>query len=136
MHRPNAINNEGRFAEVLERAGQTPMRRQVDSGGDRWVGRVDFRDEDLPLLVEVQSETYHLALTDARDDEVRLAALRGAGFEVVEVTDAQVWHRPDEVVDAVCEARRRLREQPAFVRGSGRSSSRSREQNQNPEGRQ
>jgi very-short-patch-repair endonuclease len=112
------------------------MRRQVDSGGDRWVGRVDFRDEDLPLLVEVQSETYHLALTDARDDEVRLAALRGAGFEVVEVTDAQVWHRPDEVVDAVCEARRRLRRQPAFVRGNGRSNSRSREQNQNPEGRQ
>src|SRR5918995_2643791 len=133
---PPASSLEGSFAEVLERAGQTPMRRQVDSGGDRWVGRVDFRDEDLPLLVEVQSETYHLALTDARDDEVRLAALRGAGFEVVEVTDAQVWHRPDEVVDAVCEARCRLREQPAFVRGSGRSSSRSREQNQNPEGRQ
>jgi very-short-patch-repair endonuclease len=133
---PPASSLEGRFAEVLERAGQTPMRRQVDSGGDRWVGRVDFRDEDLPLLVEVQSETYHLALTDGRDDEVRLAALRGAGFEVVEVTDAQVWHRPDEVVDAVCEARRRLREQPAFVRGNGRSSSRSREQNQNPEGRQ
>jgi very-short-patch-repair endonuclease len=133
---PPASSLEGRFAEVLERAGQAPMRRQVDSGGDRWVGRVDFRDEDLPLLVEVQSETYHLALTDARDDEVRLAALRAAGFEVVEVTDAQVWHRPDEVVDAVCAARRRLRERAAFVRGNGRSSSRSREQNQNHEGEQ
>jgi very-short-patch-repair endonuclease len=95
---PPASNLESRFAEIVAGAGLPEMRRQVDSGGDRWVGRVDFRGSDLPLIVEVQSETYHTALTDVSDDEVRLAALRAAGFTVVEVTDAQVWHQPDEVV--------------------------------------
>jgi len=105
---PPASNLEGRFADVIERAGLPEMRRQVDSGGERWVGRVDFRAVELPLIVEVQSETYHSALTDKLDDEQRLAALRAASFAVVEVTDTQVWHRPSEVVDEVRAALRRL----------------------------
>ena len=90
------------------RAGLPEMRRQVDSGEERWVGRVDFRASDLPLIVEVQSETYHSALTDAADDEVRLAALRAAGFVVVEVTDAEVWHRGPVVIARVRDAARAL----------------------------
>jgi very-short-patch-repair endonuclease len=61
-------------------------------------------------VVEVQSELYHSALTDRVADAARVAALRSAGFEVVEVSEEQVWHRPAEVVQAVREARRRLRE--------------------------
>ncbi|MGH9215654.1 MAG: hypothetical protein ACRDZS_05310 [Acidimicrobiales bacterium] len=34
------------------------------------------------------------------------AALRDAGFEVVEITEDQVWHRPDEVVRVIEKARR------------------------------
>jgi very-short-patch-repair endonuclease len=105
---PPASNLERRFASILARAGLAPMRRQVDSGGDDWVGRVDFRDVDRPLIVEVQSETFHSALVDQRRDAARLSALRAAGFEVVEVTDEQVWYRPAEVVSAVQRARRRL----------------------------
>jgi very-short-patch-repair endonuclease len=105
---PPASNLERRFASILARAGVAPMRRQVDSGGDEWVGRVDFRDDNRPLIVEVQSETFHSALVDQRRDATRLAALRAAGFEVVEVTDEQVWYRPAEVVSAVQHARRRL----------------------------
>ena len=105
---PPASNLERRFETVLRQAGEPPMRRQVDTGGDRWVGRVDFRDPDHPLLVEVQSETYHSALVDKEHDERRLRDLRAAGFEVVEVTDQQVWHRPDEVVADIRAARRRL----------------------------
>ena len=52
---------------------------------------------------------YHSALVDRQHDERRLDALRAAGFEVVEVTDVQVWHRPHEVVAAVRSARDRLR---------------------------
>jgi very-short-patch-repair endonuclease len=106
---PPASNLESRFAEIVGRAGLPEMRRQVDSGGDRWVGRVDFRANDLPLVVEVQSETYHSALTDVRDDEVRMAALRASGYTVLEVTDAHVWHQPDEVVARIREAVRALR---------------------------
>jgi hypothetical protein len=103
---PPDSNLEGRFVTILERAGERPMRRQVDSGDDtRWVGRVDFRDDVLPLIVEVQSETFHSALVDREYDAQRLGALREAGFEVVEVTDSQVWHQPDVVVAKVRQGR-------------------------------
>jgi very-short-patch-repair endonuclease len=128
-HVAGGSNLERRFEVILERAGEPAMRRQVDSGGDRWIGRVDFRDEHLPLVVEVQSETFHSALTDKRDDEIRLSSLRAAGFEVVELTDDQVWHRPDEVVEAVRTARGRLGRQLPSLRGNGRSGSQFREQN-------
>jgi very-short-patch-repair endonuclease len=106
---PPASNLERRFAAIVAQAGLPEMRRQVDSGDDdRWVGRVDFRDAHLPLVVEVQSETFHSALTDKVHDEIRSSALRAAGFEVVEVTEEQVWHRPHEVVRAVRAARARL----------------------------
>jgi hypothetical protein len=106
---PPASNLESRFAAIVAQAGLPEMRRQVDSGdGDRWVGRVDFRDAHLPLVVEVQSETFHSALSDRVHDRIRSSALRAAGFEVVEVTEEQVWHRPHEVVRAVREARARL----------------------------
>jgi very-short-patch-repair endonuclease len=105
---PPASNLEARFGKVIADAGLPAMRRQVDSGDDRWVGRVDFRADAVPLIVEVQSETYHSSLTDQEDDEARLAALRAAGFVVAEVTDWQVWHRPSEVIDAVRSALREL----------------------------
>ena len=105
---PPASNLERRFATILERACLPTMRPQVDTGGQRWVGRVDFRDVRLPLVVEVQSEAFHAALVDVARDQERLASLRALGFEVVEVTDEQVWYHPDEVVTAVREARRRL----------------------------
>ncbi len=105
---PPASNLERRFASILAEAGLPSMRRQVDSGGDQWVGRVDFRDERLPLIVEVQSERFHSALTDRCDDEARLAALDAAGFAVVEVKEADVWHDPREVVRRVRDGRARL----------------------------
>jgi very-short-patch-repair endonuclease len=107
---PPASNLESRFAQILERAGRRPMRRQVDTGdGERWIGRVDFRDDDLPVVVEVQSERFHRGLTAERDDRERMAALRRAGLEVIEITDADVFHRPDRVVAAVDAARDRAR---------------------------
>jgi very-short-patch-repair endonuclease len=106
---PTASNLESRFAAIVARAGLPEMRRQVESGGDAWVGRVDFRDARLPLIVEIQSERYHTALTDKQADEARLAALRDAGFEVVEITEYQVWHRPDDVVRLIEDAHRACR---------------------------
>jgi very-short-patch-repair endonuclease len=112
---------ERRFEQVLAEAGEPGLRRQVDVGGDRWVGRVDFRHEHLPLVVEVQSELYHSALTDARRDAERAAALRAAGFEVIAVTEEQVWYRPREVVEAVERARRRLVREERSVNQRGRT---------------
>jgi very-short-patch-repair endonuclease len=101
---PPASSLEKRFMEIC----LWPMRRQVDSGSEEWCGRVDFRDERLPLIVEVQSERYHAALVDRAADAARRARLEGAGFVVAEVWDTDVWHRPRLVNERITLARHRL----------------------------
>lgn len=97
---PPASNLENRVKRILADAG-IEMRRQVDSGGESWTGRVDFRHPTLPLVLEVQSAAFHSALVDRRADERRRAALEAAGFVMVEVTDDAVWSRPASVVATV-----------------------------------
>ena len=85
--------------------------RRVASPGRRRGGRlvrcVDFLAVDSPLVVEVQSERYHVVLTDRAHDDARRAAIEAAGFVVVEVWDRQLWHARHEVVAAVREGRLR-----------------------------
>lgn len=99
---PPASGLEGRFATILSRAGLPALRRQVDLGdGQRWCGRVDFVAPDRPLVIEVQSERYHTALSDRQADAQRRARLEQAGFTVIEVEDHDIWHRPAAVVTVV-----------------------------------
>lgn len=100
---PPATSLETRVMQILREHG-IDVRRQVNSGGERWTGRVDFRHRALPLLIEAQSELFHLALVDRKKDAERLAQLRADGFEVVEVWDNDVWARPWTVVRAVADA--------------------------------
>ncbi len=103
---PPASNLEARVIKILEDGGIPPMRRQVDIGDeDGWIGRVDLRDAELPVIIEVQSERFHSSLVDRERDELRIERLRRGGFVVVEVTEFQVWHRPREVLTAVIAAR-------------------------------
>ena len=106
---PPASNIESRVRHILARGG-IHLRLQVDSGGEDWTGRVDLRDTDTPLIIEVQSEQYHSALLDREADAVRRAKLKDDGFEVVEVWDTQVWSDPAEVVARVRLAQLRLRD--------------------------
>lgn len=103
---PPATGLEARFDHILREAALPPMRRQVDLGGERWTGRVDFVGTDLPLVVECQSERYHASLSDRVADARRRAQLEADGFVVVEVWDVEVWHRPNEVIQRVLAARR------------------------------
>lgn len=86
------------------------MRRQVDLGGDSWSGRVDFRDADLPFVVEIFSRRYHSSLSDIEHDERRLARLRADGFVVVVIWDEQSFSHGYEVSALV----RRVRDQLTF----------------------
>jgi very-short-patch-repair endonuclease len=96
-YRPPDSGLEGRVEQILEGAGMA-FRRQVDLGdGDNWIGRCDFVAADRPLVLEVQSAMYHSALLDATHDAARRAALMEAGFQLVEVTDAEVWNAPQLV---------------------------------------
>jgi len=107
-YRPAESNLESQFERILERAGEEPFERQVDLGDeDGWIGRVDFVDRRSRIVVEVQSALFHSGLVDRARDASRLERLRRAGWAVIEVTDDEVWSRPDVVVARVRAARRR-----------------------------
>jgi very-short-patch-repair endonuclease len=98
-HRPTESGLESRLEHLARQAGVGGFVRQVDTGGeDTWLGRVDFRHCELPVVVFVDSERYHSALIDVRRDEEQRAALNAAGFVVVRVTDVDVWNRGPEVI--------------------------------------
>jgi hypothetical protein len=114
---PPASNLEARAIKVLADAGLPAMRRQVDVG-DRhgWIGRVDLRDVELPLILEIQSERFHSSLIDAQLDRQRVERLERAGFVVVEVLETDVWHRPHALVATVQQGRHRA---SRLVRATG-----------------
>ncbi len=106
-YKPTESGLETRTAQILDNAG-IPIRNQVDTGGDDWIGRVDFRHEWLPLIIEVQSEFHHGSHMDRESDIRRIAALTSAGFTVVEVTENDVWASPSHVATMVREEIDRL----------------------------
>lgn len=111
---PPASNLESRFRQILRDFDLPPMRRQVDLGDEeRWCGRVDFRAEDLSLVIEVDSGRFHDALTDQAADAARQKALERAGFLVRRVPEHDIWHRPAQVAARVRAARRDARRSKA-----------------------
>ncbi|MGI9623281.1 MAG: DUF559 domain-containing protein [Acidimicrobiales bacterium] len=92
---------ESRLNSILQRADLPGVRRQVDVGGRQWLGRVDFRLGDTPLLIEVQSDTYHWSLSASADDAKREAAMAAVGFQVVPIWESQVWSDRHEAVAAI-----------------------------------
>jgi very-short-patch-repair endonuclease len=113
---PPASGLEARFMAIAKEACLGEWRRQVDLGSvDHWCGRVDFVRNDLSLIVEVQSERYHGALTDQAHDAARRGDLQAAGFTMVEVWDTQLWHRKHEVIATVREGIFRAVSRPSQV---------------------
>jgi very-short-patch-repair endonuclease len=107
-HRPAESNLERRFEQILEDARDAPFERQVDLGDDTgWIGRADFVDRSIRLVVEVQSAMFHAGRVDRARDEARFARLRRAGWTVIEVNELDIWHHPDRVLAAVRVARLR-----------------------------
>lgn len=106
---PPASGLEARFESILDQHGLPPMARQVDLGDDEhWCGRVDYVHRPHRVVAEIDSKTYHSALLDRVADADRQRLLEAAGFDVVRLTDTQVWHRPNEVVEALEDAHRRF----------------------------
>jgi very-short-patch-repair endonuclease len=105
-YRPTDSKLEREFERILEQAGEAPFDRQVDVGdGDGWIGRVDFLDRTLRIVVEVQSATFHTSLSDRHRDAERIARLRAAGWIVVEVTEEEIRQRPSRVLERIRAAR-------------------------------
>ena len=108
-YRPTDSNLEHRFETLMAAAGIHSFERQADLGDRDWIGRVDFVDRELALVVEVDSDTFHLSLTDQADDHRRREALERAGYLVVRVRQADLWQKPQRVTRTVLEARERAR---------------------------
>ena len=117
---PTESRNEDRFESVLTDAGVDRLLRQRVVGGDAPIGRADFRDPDLPVVVEVNSITFHSLPSDQSDDENRYTKMVDAGFAVGVVWEPDLWSRPAIVTEVVREVRRRARSaSPTIVHSAG-----------------
>jgi very-short-patch-repair endonuclease len=105
---PPQSNNERRFEAIALESGITTLVRQTEIRVGSWVGRVDYRDRELPLVYEIQSERFHTTTTHRRNDAARIAQLERAGYTVVVVWDYEIWNDPAGVADRIVAARSRL----------------------------
>lgn len=105
-HQGTHSSLEARLAQILRDAGEPPLTSQVDLGGHSWIGRVDFFDRLVGLIVEVHSDRFHTTPLAKASDAAREAALREAGFTLVVVWESDVWTRPWKVLEAVRDGRR------------------------------
>lgn len=111
---------EARFERILAEAGEAPLERQVDVGGHDWVGRVDYVDRELRILVEIDSDVHHTSLLDRAHDAHRDEQLRAAGWrEIVRITEDEVWRRPQEGLARLRDARHRARDRGQAVLAPG-----------------
>ena len=90
---------ETRFMQLM--GGGFGFKRQVQLEGESWSARVDFLHEPTGVVIEIQSERYHTALTDRHADEARHRRLQGAGYTVVEVWDSDLFTNPGAVIEQV-----------------------------------
>ena len=99
LPQPAGSRLERRTEELIRRAGLPPFRRQVNAGDEHeWIGRIDLVAVDRPFLVEVDSDLHHSALSDVERDRERVRRLRSAGWEVLQLTETQVWHESQDCV--------------------------------------
>lgn len=102
---------ECRFLVILRGAGLPEPRRQVDLGGERWVGRVDWLYDDAALVIEVNGRWAHSTALDVEHDQRRTAGLVAAGYTVLPISEELIMNSPGEVVRLVAAARHRLSRQ-------------------------
>ena len=103
---------EARFEEICRNAGIHGLERQVDVGGHSWLGRVDYLQRRLGLIVEVDSVLHHTSPGDVARDQERDEAMLAAGYrKVLRITEEDIWRRPWLVVEHM---RGAIRELEAF----------------------
>lgn len=106
---PTESRNEDRLERILADAGAVPLRRQVVVGGHEPIGRADFRDRYLPLVVEVNSLTFHTTPSDREADEIRYRRFNDAGLMVAVIWEDDLWTRSLAVARTVADARQQAR---------------------------
>lgn len=115
---PPDSGQESRFITLLARSGQRPMEPQVhvfDGSADArgWIGRVDFIDRIALVIVEIDGDAFHAALSDQGADNERRLAYERNGYLVIALTQHELWHDPDTKIEQIRRARLSRRPDPA-----------------------
>jgi len=76
---------EARFVDLLEEYGIEIPAKQVNVGGDEWIGRIDFIYRHARLIIELDGRVGHDAELDRTRDRLRDRSLTAAGWRVMHV---------------------------------------------------
>jgi hypothetical protein len=90
--------------EVLRAGGLPDPVRQLEVGGERWIGRVDAAYPWAKLVIEFDGRRHWQALLDAQADRRRDAELVAAGWRVIRITWQMLVDDPGGVVRLVRQA--------------------------------
>jgi very-short-patch-repair endonuclease len=102
---PPASELEAIFRQVVRAAGIEDPVRQLDVGGEDWIGRIDFTFRRQRVLVEVDGRLGHVGVLDRKRHAERDKALEAAGWTVLHFTWEDLVSRPRWVIS---ELRREL----------------------------
>ena len=99
---PTESELEDLLLAVLEAAGLPLPKRQAVIGGTRApVGRFDFYDPDVKLVLEADSEKFHAGWVQQERDRERDFKLKALGITVLRPTWRLLTREPQTVVAAV-----------------------------------
>jgi hypothetical protein len=96
---PPASEIAALFDDVCARFGIPLGRREVNAGGEAWIGRVDVIYDDAKLIVELDSRRWHDTSSAFEDDRRRDNALVLAGWRVIRITWRMLMDEPERVAD-------------------------------------
>ena len=108
---------EARFLRLVRASGLPEPVRQLDAGGEAWVGRVDFSYPSVHLVVELDGRRYHSARLNLEADRERDNRLVVSGWRVVRITFAQLRDHPERVVALLRRALELPTSGPGTLRG-------------------
>jgi len=107
---PPASELAARFDDLCTEFGIPLGRREVNAGGEVWIGRVDVVYDVAKLIVELDSRRWHDTSSAFEDDRRRDNALVLAGWRVIRITWRMIVDVPEHVAallrTALCGASR------------------------------
>jgi hypothetical protein len=103
---PPASELEALGFEVLRNGGLPEPVRQLDVGGEHWIGRVDAAYPEAKLVIEFDGRRHWQVLLEAQADRKRDAELVAAGWRVLRITWKMLTEDPEGVVRLVRSALR------------------------------
>lgn len=92
---------EHAYADFCDRFDLPHGVRQLNVGGEAWVGRVDVAYPERKLLVELDSRRWHDTSTTFEHDRARTNELVRAGWRVIRITWRMLHDEPERVADLI-----------------------------------